>query len=499
MSDLLSQTRVSDFRFGASLAQPSLTPSARRLSSYRHKGARRPQDRGCVAGPALAGAADGHPRRLGRERCSSRHGWGPGSVGRPARVDHHGVLARLRQPAAARRPRRRPAGSAPDVPSGPRRVHSRLAGLRAGWQRRRVLRRARWARGRCRDALPGRAVDRHDDLPRTATHKGTRCLGRGRRRRRSRRRPARRHADRAGRLARDLLHQPAHQRRRLHRRPPHDPRGPQPSALGGARPARRAAGDHESGRHRLRAVAGRRRRLDLGADAWPRPRRAGRAGGVRRAGDANAHSAAERLAPARAWRRRRFRDDAHRLIGSVRHLPADLDVSAERARHRPDGDRPGVPAHRDQHRTWGARREPPDRPRRAAPRDGTGVHPCVGGNDAPVAPGRQRQLRRRRAARHRYRRIRTRHRPGRRRPFGSHRGCRRGGGHAVGLEHHRTRSRWGHRHRRHGQHRHRLGHCDAFLVASIIAAVGAIVGALLLPTTRTFLPKLKAAPPVAVH
>jgi hypothetical protein len=40
---------------------------------------------------------------------------------------------------------------------------------------------------------------------------------------------------------------------------------------------------------------------------------------------------------------------------------------------------------------------------------------------------------------------------------------------------------------------------DAFLVASIIAAVGAIVGALLLPTTRTFLPKLKAAPPVAVH
>ena len=40
---------------------------------------------------------------------------------------------------------------------------------------------------------------------------------------------------------------------------------------------------------------------------------------------------------------------------------------------------------------------------------------------------------------------------------------------------------------------------DAFLVASIIATVGGIVGPLLLPTTRTFLPKLKAAPPVAVH
>ncbi|TML06369.1 MAG: MFS transporter [Actinobacteria bacterium] len=40
---------------------------------------------------------------------------------------------------------------------------------------------------------------------------------------------------------------------------------------------------------------------------------------------------------------------------------------------------------------------------------------------------------------------------------------------------------------------------DAFLVASIIATVGGIVGPLLLPTTRTFLPKLKAAPPVSVH
>jgi EmrB/QacA subfamily drug resistance transporter len=40
---------------------------------------------------------------------------------------------------------------------------------------------------------------------------------------------------------------------------------------------------------------------------------------------------------------------------------------------------------------------------------------------------------------------------------------------------------------------------DAFLVASIIATVGGIVSPLLLPTTRTFLPKLRAAPPVSVH
>jgi EmrB/QacA subfamily drug resistance transporter len=40
---------------------------------------------------------------------------------------------------------------------------------------------------------------------------------------------------------------------------------------------------------------------------------------------------------------------------------------------------------------------------------------------------------------------------------------------------------------------------DAFVVASIIAAAGGIVAALALPRTDTFLPKLQAAPPVAVH
>jgi EmrB/QacA subfamily drug resistance transporter len=40
---------------------------------------------------------------------------------------------------------------------------------------------------------------------------------------------------------------------------------------------------------------------------------------------------------------------------------------------------------------------------------------------------------------------------------------------------------------------------DAFLVASIIAAFGGIVGALVLPRSETFLPKLKAAPAISVH
>jgi EmrB/QacA subfamily drug resistance transporter len=40
---------------------------------------------------------------------------------------------------------------------------------------------------------------------------------------------------------------------------------------------------------------------------------------------------------------------------------------------------------------------------------------------------------------------------------------------------------------------------NAFLVASIIATVGGIVGPLLLPKSETFLPKLKAAPAISVH
>src|SRR5439155_12842920 len=40
---------------------------------------------------------------------------------------------------------------------------------------------------------------------------------------------------------------------------------------------------------------------------------------------------------------------------------------------------------------------------------------------------------------------------------------------------------------------------NAFMVASIIATVGGIVGPLLLPKNETFLPKLKAAPAISIH
>jgi hypothetical protein len=42
-----------------------------------------------------------------------------------------------------------------------------------------------------------------------------------------------------------------------------------------------------------------------------------------------------------------------------------------------------------------------------------------------------------------------------------------------------------------------IGH--AFLAASVIAGVGAIVAPVLLPSRATFLPKLRVAPPIAVH
>ena len=77
-----------------------------------------------------------------------------------------------------------------------------------------AVRRPRRPGPRRRDALPGRAVDHHDHLPRPRARQGARRLGRGRRRRRRDRRAARRRADRARRLARDLLHQPARRRSR---------------------------------------------------------------------------------------------------------------------------------------------------------------------------------------------------------------------------------------------------------------------------------------------
>ena len=71
------------------------------------------------------------------------------------------------------------------------------------------------------------------------------------------------------RLAGDLPHQPPDRHRARHRRAPDDPRRHQHPAVARSRPARRAAGHRQPRRHRLRALAGRRHRLDLRADGHP--------------------------------------------------------------------------------------------------------------------------------------------------------------------------------------------------------------------------------------
>ena len=134
------------------------------------------------------------------------------------RLDDHQLLADLRQPAAVRRTRRRPARPPPRLPHRPGRVHRLIAGHGARRRRHDALRRPRRPGPRRRDAVPGRAVDHHHLLPGPRAREGARRLGRGRRRGRRHRRPARRRADRARRLARDLLHQPARRPRARRRR-----------------------------------------------------------------------------------------------------------------------------------------------------------------------------------------------------------------------------------------------------------------------------------------
>ena len=124
-------------------------------------------------------------------------------------LDDHELLADLRQPAALRRPRRRPARPPPDVPDRPRRLHRFLARLGDGRKRRDALRRPRRPGPRRRDALPGGALDHHLRLPGLAAREGARGLGCGRRRGRSDRRPRRRRPHPVHRLADDLLRQPA--------------------------------------------------------------------------------------------------------------------------------------------------------------------------------------------------------------------------------------------------------------------------------------------------
>ena len=71
-------------------------------------------------------AADGHPRHHRREHRAAEPREGPAAQRLADQLDDHELLARLRQPPALRRPRRRPARAPPPVPDRPRRLHRRL-------------------------------------------------------------------------------------------------------------------------------------------------------------------------------------------------------------------------------------------------------------------------------------------------------------------------------------------------------------------------------------
>ena len=196
-------------------------------------------------------------------------------------LDDHELLAHLRQPAALRRPRRRPARATPDVPDRPRHLHRLLVRLGDGRHRRCPLRSSGRPGSRRSDALPRSARDHHVRLPGQPAGEGARRLGRRRRRRCCDRRPRRRRPDRVHRLADDLLRQPPRRSRTRDRRTEDHPgrhRKPRWKGLD----LRGAAARHdESRRDRLRNHAGRGCWLDFRPDAPVRPRRPRRARGLR--------------------------------------------------------------------------------------------------------------------------------------------------------------------------------------------------------------------------
>ena len=219
---------------------------------------------------------------------------------------------------------------------------------------------------------------------------------------------------------------------------------------------RGARGRHRQPRRaRLRPLAGRRCRLDLDADARPRP--AGLAGLAAFAAlELHTRTAAAATSAARrARRRRRLRDDAGGVRGPVRLVPADVDLSAGGARHRRAGDRARVPADGRHHRPGRAPRQPSRRPRRVCGSHGSRVRADRRRHAAAGRRRQPRQLRRRCPAGHARRRPGPRHRARLGGALRAHRRRRRRGGHAVGLEHDRPRDRRLARRRRPRHHRHR--------------------------------------------
>src|SRR6188768_1835290 len=135
MSDLVIRTPSSELRRNVNAARKSVrlgnteeplpsppTPQARPALDE-------PEGRPAPRRPTRR-PADGDPRhhRSEHRAAEPRHGARPDRL--QHQLDDHELLADLRQPAALRRPRRRSARAAPDVPDRPRYLHRLLVRLR---------------------------------------------------------------------------------------------------------------------------------------------------------------------------------------------------------------------------------------------------------------------------------------------------------------------------------------------------------------------------------
>jgi hypothetical protein len=232
-------------------------------------------------------------RRLDGRRRAAVDQRGPRPDHLPAAVDRQRLRARLRRPAPARRPRRRPPGPATRAAVGPRRVHRGLAARRPG-QRSGAARRLPLRQGHGRRVhRAGGPLHHHDHVPRgPCAQQGPGHLHGVRRQRVLVRADPRRPHDR-GRVALDV---PA---ARPHRAG--DPRGRaagHPSRRAGARRSAQLRHPRRADRHRRHAALrphrrrGARRRLGVTGDhRLVRPRR--RTARALR-GDRAAHSPAAR-------------------------------------------------------------------------------------------------------------------------------------------------------------------------------------------------------------
>ena len=228
-----------------SYLQLCATVTGELLSGY--KGCPHVLFRRCPSRPPLADPrdhrhrpADGRARRDDREHRAPVRPARPRLLRRRPAVGDHGLCAGVRQPAAARRPHRRPLQPQVDVRRRPARLRRRV-GPRRGRPELRPARGGPRAAGRlrraarpCRPLAPGHDIHR----PRR-TRQGLRHLRRHRRRGRRHRPAARRRADRGARLALvpvrvDRLRGPGRDRR-------HPPAAPRSRDLAvTARPPRRA-------------------------------------------------------------------------------------------------------------------------------------------------------------------------------------------------------------------------------------------------------------------